>query len=216
MFGTVANSRQPDAQSGYYDLVLVLEGQGATSIVRQKSNMAGLWINMSSVGFDNLPLYSAVVSTRPLDQIAEPQVMTAHGIGFARARMFPNARSSRVTVAQLEEYKTAVLRLKESDGLYVRQDRGVAFIGHALFRSSVNLPANIPVGPLEARAYLFHEGRLLATQKASVKLERQGLDRLVYDFAFEHPFWYGILTVAVAAIAGIAASAAFRRQTGFR
>jgi len=211
VFGTVLNSQQESAESGYYDVVVVVEGRGATSIVRLKSNVGGLWINTQSVRFDNLPLYSAIASSRPLEEIAEPSVFVANVIGYTRARMFPGRHSSKVTAEELDAYKTAALRLKQKDGLYVTSDYGVAFIGPALFRASIKLPANIPVGPLGARVFLFHDGQLLASQKATVMLERQGVDRLVYDFAFEHPVWYGILTVAIAAFAGLAASLAFRR-----
>lgn len=211
VFGTVINSQQPSAEAGYYDVVVLVEGHGATSIVRLKSRVGGLWINTQSVRFDNLPLYSAIASSRPLEEIAEPRVLVANVIGFGRARMFPGKHSSKVSIQELDDYKSAAIRLKEKDGLYVRSDYGVAFIGPALFRATVKLPANIPVGPLDARVYLFRDGQLLAAQKSTVMLEREGLDRLVYDFAFDHPILYGLLTVTIATLAGFLASVAFRR-----
>lgn len=214
VFGTVANSQQVSAESGTYDVVVIVEGQGAPSIVRLKSNVGGLWINAQSVRFDTLPLYSAIASSRPIDEIAEPRVLAVNGIGFGRARMFPGRGSSKMSVEELDEYKSAALRLKQKDGLYVRTDYGVAFIGRSLFRASIKLPANIPVGPLEARVYLFRDGRLLATNTANLVLERQGLERLVYDYANEHPVWYGLAAVLLAASAGLAASLVFQRPAG--
>ncbi|MEQ1696106.1 MAG: TIGR02186 family protein [Hyphomicrobiaceae bacterium] len=211
VFGTVINSRQPSPEAGFYDVVVLVEGHGATSIVRLKSRVGGMWINTQSVRFDNLPLYSAIASSRPLDEIAEPHVLVANVIGFGRARMFPGKHSSNVSIQELDDYKSAAIRLKEKDGLYVRSEYGVIFIGPALFRATVKLPANIPVGPLDARVYLFHEGQLLAAQKASVRLTREGVDRLVYDFAFDHPILYGLLTVTIAILAGFLASVAFRK-----
>lgn len=211
VFGTVINSQQVSAEESYYDVVVLVEGHGATSIVRLKSRVGGLWINTQSVRFDNLPLYSAIASSRPLEEIAEPRVLVTNVIGFGRARMFPGKHSSNVTIQELDDYKSAAIRLKEKDGLYVRSDYGVAFLGPALFRAAVKLPANIPVGPLDARVYLFHDGQLLAAQKASVTLEREGVDRLVYDFAFDHPVMYGLLTVTIATLAGFLASVVFRR-----
>ncbi len=211
VFGTVINSQQVSAEAGYYDVIVLVEGHGATSIVRLKSRVGGLWINTQSVRFDNLPLYSAIASSRPLDEIAEPRVLVANVIGFGRARMFPGKHSSKVSIEELDDYKSAAIRLKEKDGLYVHNDYGVIFIGPALFRATVKLPANIPVGPLDARVYLFHDGQLLAAQKATVMLAREGVDRLVYDFAFDHPVLYGLLTVTMATLAGFLASLVFRR-----
>jgi uncharacterized protein (TIGR02186 family) len=214
IFGTVANSRQVSAESGFYDVAVVVEGQGAPSIVRLKSNMGGLWVNAQSVRFDNLPLYSAIASTRPLDEIAEPRVLLLNGVGFGRERMVAGRGSSRVSAEALEDYKSAVMRLKQQDGLYVRNDYGVAFIGRSLFRASIKLPANIPVGPLQGRVYLFRDGKLLASNSANLMLEREGLERLIYDYAHEHPVWYGLAAVLLAASAGLAASVVFQRASG--
>jgi uncharacterized protein (TIGR02186 family) len=213
VFGSVANGRQESPEAGYYDVVMVVEGSGAASIVRLKENVAGLWVNSSKVRFDNLPLYSAIASTRPIEEIAEPKVLVANSIGFGRARMFPGTKSTPTTAEQLDAFKSAAIRLKKRDGLYVRQDYGVVFRGKSLFRANIKLPANIPVGPLEARVYLFREGKLLSSHTANVRLERQGFERLVYDFAFEHPIWYGIIAVLSAAGAGLLAAAVFQRPT---
>lgn len=211
VFGSVVRSRQESAQSGYYDVVVVAEGRGAPAVVRSKDRVGGLWINTASVRFEGLPLYSATASTRPVEEIAEPAALVANGIGFPRARMIPGRGSGAMTPAEIDDYKTAFLRLKQKDGLYVRSDFGVIFIGRSLFRASLKLPANIPLGALSARVFLFHEGQLLSIHTASVVLRRTGLERLIYDFAFDHPISYGILSVILAVIAGLAASIVFRR-----
>jgi uncharacterized protein (TIGR02186 family) len=212
IFGTVVNSRQVSAESGFYDIIVVLEGKGAPSTVRLKSNVGGLWVNTKAVRFDALPLYSALASTRPIDEISDPRLLAVLDIGFGRARMTAGRRSTTLSAEELDTYKSAAIRLKQKDGLYVRDDYSVAFIGPALFRASIKLPANIPVGPLDARVFLFREGQLLAIQPARVTVERQGLDRLLFDFAFEHPVWYGIIAVLFAASAGLVGSVLFQRQ----
>lgn len=213
VFGSVTNSRQETAEAGYYDVVILVEGSGAPSVVRLKEKFGGLWVNAAQVRFDGFPLYSAIASTRPIEEIAEPRTLVMHGIGFGRARMFPGVGSSPTTAKQLDDYKSAAIRLKQRDGLYVRLDTGVVFRGASLFRANIKLPANIPVGPLEARVFLFREGKMLSSNMAAVRLERQGLERLVYDFAFEYPFWYGLIAVLTAAAAGLTAAAVFKRPT---
>ena len=154
----------------------------------------------------------ALPISRPIDEITDPRLLTVLDIGFGRARMSAGKGSGELSAEELDTFKSAAIRLKQKDGLYVRDDYSVAFIGPALFRASVKLPANIPVGPLDARVFLFHEGQLLAIQPARVIVERQGLDRLVFDLAFEHPIWYGVLAVFFAASAGFVGSVLFQRQ----
>jgi uncharacterized protein (TIGR02186 family) len=212
VFGTVLNSRQESAELAYYDVVVVVDGEPAPAVVRRKANVGGVWVNTQALRFDGLPPYSAISSTRPVDEIADAAVLAISGIGFGRARMYPGRGSSGLSPAEIDAYKSAVIRLKERDRLYVTDPFGVAFVGRSLFRATIRLPANIPIGPLSTRAFLFREGRLLATHAVSVKLERQGLERLIYDFAFEHPVGYGVLAVAIAMSAGLAGSALFRRR----
>src|SRR5690349_10370212 len=52
VFGAVDNSQQPSPESGYYDLIIVVEGIPRRVIARRSSNLAGIWVNTSSVTFD--------------------------------------------------------------------------------------------------------------------------------------------------------------------
>ncbi|MET0193454.1 MAG: TIGR02186 family protein, partial [Hyphomicrobiaceae bacterium] len=42
IFGAVDNSQQPSAESGYYDVVIVVEGVPGRVVARRKNNVAGL------------------------------------------------------------------------------------------------------------------------------------------------------------------------------
>ena len=101
--------------------------------------------------------------------------------------------------------------MKQRERLYVKSDFGVAFIGKSLFRATVELPPNVPVGALVARVYLFKEGRLLGQYRSRVMLKREGLERYIHDTAIDRPLLYGIATVLMAAAAGLMAAFAFRR-----
>ena len=212
VFGAVDNSRQTSAESGYYDVVVVLEGTPTELVARRKSNVAGIWVNTQSLTFASVPSYYAIAATRPLEEITSQSVMSEYDIGFGAVRMTPvKGWETGLTTSDLQEFRNAVIRVKIKNGLYKQGDYDVIFIGRSLFRAAINLPANVPVGPLLVRVVLFREGRVLARYSATVKLERQGLERILYDFAIQHPLTYGTLTVLVALTAGLAASAAFQR-----
>jgi uncharacterized protein (TIGR02186 family) len=211
VFGAVDNSRQSSAESGLYDVVIVLEGTPSRIISRRKSNIAGIWINTQSVTFESIPSYYAIASTRPLDELADPVLLRENDIGLEQVRMTPiRGWETGLSTADLTEFRSAVIRLKQKEGLYVQEQYGVVFIGRSLFRATIELPANVPVGPLVARVHLLREGQLLSTYTARVNLERQGIERVIYAFAFEHALLYGLFTVAVAVGAGLLASTLFR------
>lgn len=211
VFGTVNNSRQESAEHGLYDVIVVVEGTPAPLVARRKSKVAGIWINTKSVRFASLPTFYGIVSTRPIEEIADPAILAQHEIGFEHVPIKPAGHRTGMSAEELAGFKNAVIRLKQRERLYVRDEYGVIFIGRSLFRSAIDLPANVPVGQLTARVYLFRDGQLLSTYSARFNMTREGVERLLYDLAYRAPLLYGVLAVLVAMAAGLLASAVFRR-----
>ncbi|MBS0269813.1 MAG: TIGR02186 family protein [Proteobacteria bacterium] len=210
VFGTVENSVQPSPEAGTYDIIVVVEGQPVPAVVRQKSRVAGIWINTSSMHFAVVPSYYAIASTRPIDEIADKAFLDAHQIGFDHIRMVPSDTGG-ADAAATETFRQALIRLKEQQRVYVKRDFGVTFIGRSLFRSTIALPPNVPVGPLTARVYLLKEGKLLGQYESRVGLRREGIERFIHNFAISQPLAYGLTTVLLAVAAGLAAAFAFRK-----
>ncbi|CAN0030400.1 unnamed protein product, partial [Phaeothamnion confervicola] len=215
IFGAVENSRQSSAESGFYDVIIVVEGTPTRLVARKKSNVAGIWLNSTSITFQSVPSYYAILSTRPLDEITGSNILSDNNIGFDHVRMTPiSGWETGVTTGELEDFKSSVVRIKQRDRLYIeRPIGGVTFLGRSLFRASVSLPANVPVGPLVANVHLFREGRLLHSFKSTVNLRREGLEHFLHSFAFGQPLFYGIVTVFLSMAAGLAATELFRRGT---
>jgi uncharacterized protein (TIGR02186 family) len=212
IFGAVDNSQQPSAESGYYDVMIVVEGVPGRIIVRRKNNVAGLWLNTGAATFDLVPSYYAIASTRPIDEIASEEFRASHGVGFQHLRFTPAfGQTQALSTEDLAEYRKAIIRLKEKQHLYIQDNFSVAFIGRSLFRATIMLPANVTVGPFETRVYLFREEKLLSQYSVRLNLEREGLERHLHAFAFGYPMLYGLMTVAFAVAAGLIASAVFRR-----
>ncbi len=213
IFGSVEHSRQPTAESGYYDVAIVVDGTPAPVIARRKANVGGIWINAESMLFEKVPSYYAITSTRPLEEIADQQVLDKHRIGFESIHMKVAPHQAQLPPEDLAEFRAAVIRLKQKEQLYQKSDYGVAFIGRSLFRTTIDLPANVPVGPLVTHTYLFKDGKLLSKKTNNVNLEREGLERYLHSFAFDYPMLYGIFAVLIAVAAGLIASSLFKRAS---
>jgi uncharacterized protein (TIGR02186 family) len=212
IFGAVDNSQQPSAESGYYDVLIVVEGVPGRIVVRRKNNVAGLWLNTSSATFDVVPSYYAIASTRPIDEITTEEFRASHGVGFQHLRFMPAfGQPQALSTEDLKEFQQAIIRLKQKQGLYIQDNFRVAFIGKSLFRATIELPANVTVGPFDTRVYLFHDEKLLSQYSVRLNLEREGLERYLHRFAFGSPTLYGLVTVALAVAAGLVASTVFGR-----
>lgn len=214
IFGAIGGSQQPSPESGYYDVVIVVEGASSRAVVRRKSNVLGMWLNTTSVVFDNVPNFYAVTSTRPVDEIATESDRALYGVGLEHLKFTP-AVGQRVPLSNedIKSYREAIIRLKRNAGLYVDKNPfGVTFTGKSIFLASVVLPANVSVGPFWTRVYLFREEKLLSRFEVNHTLEREGLERYLHSFAHRLPTLYGFATVLIAVGAGLAASAAFRKS----
>ncbi len=115
VFGAIDNSQAPAEQTGYYDVVVVVEGTPFPIVVRKKSDVAGVWVNTSSITFASVPSYYAITSTKPIEQIAGPAVLERHAIGFRHIAMKPSP-GYRGTFKdyELAAFRAAVIRLKKT------------------------------------------------------------------------------------------------------
>lgn len=211
VFGAVDNSRQPTANSGFYDVVVSLRGPDENVVARQKQRVAGLWINNSSMMFRGAPSYYAVLSTKPLAEIASAQLLGNLGLGFNSLKLQPESTLGVGDGAELPAFRSAVIALKQQERLYLEAPGAVAFVGRSLFRGAFDLPSNTPVGDYTAEIYLFYNGRLLSTDETKISVGKAGVGQLVYATAFNRPVLYGLAAVLIAVISGLAGSAIFRR-----
>ncbi len=109
-------------------------------------------------------------------------------------------------------FRASLIRLQQEHGLFLESDDAVRFLGRSLFRGSVKLPVNVPIGRYTTQVFLFRDGKLLSQSQSSLQVEKVGVERVVYMLAFHHPFAYGLLAVLMAVSAGLLAWAVFRRE----
>lgn len=206
VFGAVDNSQQEAANSGYYDIVMVIRGPAETVIAREKERVVGVWVNGRSAAFDHVPSYFAMLATRPPDEIADENTLRRYGIEFN-----PKPQSGE-SAPPPDEFEKAIIDAKKREGLYKIEPFGVAFIGSSLFRGTVVLPAKVRVGAYSADVYLFRQGRLLDQYKAPINIQKAGIERELTALAYNQPWVYGLLSVIVAVACGLAGWTLFSRN----
>lgn len=212
VFGAIENSQQPSPESGFYDVVVTVEGKTTPLTLRKKDRLGGVWVNTHSLKFNSVPTFYTLAATRPIEEFINQNTQEELGLGLNSIVMAASSPKQVLSSAELTDSKNAIVRVKQAQGLFQREDRGVVFTGRSLFRSTLHLPASVPVGLLKTRIFLFRGGKLLSSFQAEVMLEREGIERWLYAFAFERPFSYGFFTVFVALVTGLFGSALFHRR----
>ncbi|MDP8916558.1 MAG: TIGR02186 family protein [Pseudomonadota bacterium] len=206
-----------------HDVVVVVRGPEEPVRIVRKLRVAGLWLNTPPATFRGAPGYYMAASTRPLAQIAGFAVRRRLRLGVENVFLEEEqARSETrygvpgVLVSPLGQdyydYRRAVVRLKQREGLYAADSDAVRWVDQNLFRADVALPAAAPTGRYEADIHLFRDGRQVALRTRTLTVEKVGVERVLYVFAHERPWTYGVVSVLFAIAAGWLASVVFRRR----
>jgi uncharacterized protein (TIGR02186 family) len=199
LFGSVGSSAV-DPVNDQFDVVIVVRGPEAETVVRQKEKMGVIWINNQQLSFPSAPGYYAVAASRPLSEIATRATFESYGIGFDHLPLL--ARSDRGLETPTPEFREALFRLKAEQGLYRQEQDEVTHIGEGLFKTYIRLPVSVPVGEFLVETFVFKEGRIKARNRIMLNVDKEGFERAAYDFAHNYPLWYGITAVIVALGAG--------------
>ena len=213
-----------DPQARPSDVVVIVRGPEEPVRIARKSRVAGVWINSRPVVFQGAPGFYISASNRPLDQIAGFAALRRFGAGVdhltirapAEQRIETRYGIRDMVVSSLGadyfDWRRAVVRLKEKDGLYAVDDHGVRFVDQGLFRAEIALPAQAPIGTYQARIVLFQAGKPVSEKVRTLSVEKVGFERGLYLWAHRGPWSYGLAAMAFALAAGWGASAAFRRD----
>lgn len=206
------------------DVVVVVRGPVQTVRIARKMRVAGIWLNSRPVVFEGAPGFYRAASTRPLQDIARFGQLRKLGLGLdhlaiaapAERRVETRYGVRDMVVSALGDdyyaWRGAVVRLKQTAGLYSADADGVTFVDKGLFLARIDLPAEAPIGQYTARVLLFQDGRMVSDRTLPLSVEKVGLERAVYLLAHRRPWLYGLVSALIALGAGWAASRAFRRS----
>jgi uncharacterized protein (TIGR02186 family) len=208
IFGSVDFSHAPSPDEGNYDVITVIRSPDEPLVARRKERVAGIWVNNAGRTFPGVPGFYAVLATRPFKAITTEDTLRALGIGFANLDLGKRGEDDSKETA----YRSAVIRLKQDQNLFQEHDDGVSFIGRSLFRASVDLPVNVPLGRYTTDVYLFRDGQLISNSESTLEVSQVGFERAVSQLARNHPFIYGLAAVVIAVVVGLFGWAAFRRE----
>lgn len=210
VFGAIDGADELLLATFAYDVVVALEGPRQSTTVRRKERVAGIWINRHSIRFEPIPASYSMSSTRPLPDIANLMELASRDIGINNIRLVPTGGIG--DGSRLNDFRDALRRIKQTGGLYQRDPTGVQFISKALFRASVRLPANIPVGQHRVRAVLYKNGQFVMQKVIPLRVVKTGLEQFIYNLAHVHSLIYGLIAVLIATITGWLGSVIFRKD----
>lgn len=196
------------AQNDPGTIAVVLRGEPHQMVVRKKARIAGLWVNTDSVTFNAIPSLYSTAFSEPLTQVRNDDLLRQLGVGLEFLSL---PTDSSMPEEQVGEFREALVRNLQRQGLYNTEPLKLSFWGETLFRTFLHFPKNLNAGWYTADVYLFNDGLLNHVQSFPIHVRKIGFEAFVYRMAHEHELLYGIGSVGMAVLAGWLATRIFRR-----
>lgn len=197
----------PAPQGAPLGVIITVEGPSAPVTVRRKSRKFGIWVNAANVTVDSAPSFYDVATTGPLGDILSQTEDLRYRISVPLAIRSVGAPQDILDAGAFTE---ALIRLREAKGDYRIDESAVRLSEETLFRTNIDLPANLTEGDYKTRIFLIRNRAVVALYTQTIGVRKVGLERWTFGLAHQQPALYGILALALAVIAGWAASAIFR------
>lgn len=193
LFGAILDPRgQRVGQE--YDIVVVLKGPAEAIRVREKEQVAGIWMNADSSAFRSAPSFFAIASSRPVQDIVDAKTAAIFEFGLDYIQLSP---SGSIDPAEQARFTAGLVDLRRRMGLYKEDMAGVTISEQVLYQARIELPSNVQTGTYTAETFAITRGRVIASAIAEVEVKKVGFERFVELFAQRQSFLYGLLAVAL-------------------
>jgi uncharacterized protein (TIGR02186 family) len=212
LFGTIEPEPTTTALRPPYDLVVTVTGPRQTIRTRRKQRILGIWVNADSREFVRVPAYLAVLSNRPVNDIANPDTLRRLQIGLDNFLLPQRIGSDVADTVRDDPFRRAFVRLQTQQGLYRESATAVTFLTPTVFRAAVPMPAAVPTGSYGIEVELFTRGALVARTNSALDVIKTGFEQYVADAARDYGLLYGMATGLMALLIGWFASLVFARD----
>ena len=196
------------APSDDAQIAVVVKGPQEPVLVREKRQIAGMWINADSADFRSVPSFYALASSRPINRIVDARTAVIYELGIDNMQLSP---SSGGDPAEDRRFEDGLIELKRRGGYYSETSHGVEISEGVLYRARIAIPARVPVGRYTAETFLIEKGRVIAAATRDIEIDKSGMEAFVARAAERHSFLYGMFAILISLVLGWAASVAFKR-----
>ncbi|MEL7213921.1 MAG: TIGR02186 family protein [Pseudomonadota bacterium] len=210
IFGAVKREK-PIPDGDPLEVIVAVAGPSEPLTVRRKDKRLGIWVNVDAVMIDQAPSFYAVASTGPLSEVLSNTEDLRHKISINRAIRFVGAPEG---ITDSGKFTEALIRIRKNAQLYQTLENNVDLAQQTLFRTQIDMPANLVEGGYKTRIFLTRGGQVIDTYERVIDVRKVGLERWLYNMAHDMPLLYGLMSLAIAIAAGWGASAVFRAIKG--
>ncbi|MFM7348434.1 MAG: TIGR02186 family protein [Erythrobacter sp.] len=207
LYGAVIDPEGP-GRGADYDIVVVLKGPTEPIRIREKSRIAGIWMNAQSSDFRSAPSFFAVASSRPVREIVDERTAAIYELGTDFIQLSP---SGAIDPEEQARFAQGLVELRRRQGLYQENPGAVRISEKVLYQVRIDLPSNVTTGRYTAETFAVSRGRVVASATARIEVVKAGLEGQVVTASQRFSFFYGLGAIALSLGMGWVAGRLFAR-----
>jgi uncharacterized protein (TIGR02186 family) len=190
-------------------IVVVVKGPVQPIMVREKHQIAGIWMNADSHRFQSAPSFYAIASSEPIARLVDDRTAAIYELGLDNLQLSPGGGA---LPDKERRFEAGLLDLRKRQGLYSENPKGVEISEGVLYRARIDIPSQVPVGTYTAETFLIDDKRVLAAATREIEIGKSGFERYVALAARRHSFFYGLAAMLMSLGLGYAAAWAFSKR----
>jgi uncharacterized protein (TIGR02186 family) len=210
-FGLIERDSRMATRAAPFDVVATVQGPAGEVVVHQKGKFGPIWLTAGRKRFSNVPLHFALLSARPLGEIAEADAAARLKLGLEHY-LAPPPGLSPDEAREETGFREAMLRLRAAEGASIIDASAITMIRPNLFTAKVHLPGKAPTGLYLINISVLSEGVVLRTVQSGFVVRKVGIDGMLSNAARMQPGLYALVTVVMAILLGWLANVVFRRD----
>ncbi len=186
-------------KNGDGEVAITVMGPRHDMTVRRKENIFGAWMNRVGLTFENVPVYYNYATSAPEKELAPDAMLRGYNVGLSSIEPKSNSWFSE---GLQKEFRDALVRNKQQQGLYAKDAKPVVKISDNFFRANFYLPANMRTGEYEVKAIYFKDKKVADVKVANLRVAHVGTAANILSFERDHAFAYALLCIVLGLFAG--------------
>ena len=191
------------------DIAVVVKGPVQPILVREKQQIAGVWMNADSYRFRSAPSFYAIASSRPVRDLVDERTAAIYELGIRDLQLSPGGGA---LPEKERRFEAGLLDLRQRQRLFSEDPKGVEISERVLYRARINIPSQVPVGTYTAETFLIDNGRVVAAATKEIEIGKSGFERFIAVAARRYSFFYGLAAVLLSVGLGWFAAWLFARR----
>lgn len=205
---TVSGTSDPGA-----DIIVEITSPESHQVFKKKGKVAGLlWMNTGTLNFERVPNLYFLHSTKKIEDLLSPEERDKDIIGYDALM-----RHAEITPVEnktdKERWFNEFVKFKEASRLYKVSSNDVKITEKGNVQGYyIKLPWPYQASPGEYTVivYAVKDRKVIDKAEAKVVVEQVGIVKTLAQMAKEKGAFYGIISIAVAIVAGFAVGMIFR------